>query len=381
MAGVAASHQSTIKAVNKKRVIRALWENSPVSRTGLARLTGLNKATITNLIGEIEADGMIRNVGQQHGPGAGRNANLIMLNERYGVCAAITVRTREFTVSIGNIFAETLWERKLCHTPADNPMDVLERTAALLHEGIAACSAVSSRLFGICIGAGSLVRHPDDMIYAMHSTLKWYNVPLGEFFRSRFAVPIRVDTGSNFAMLGEVYFGSAKGVSNALFITSGLGIGGSLLIDGQIYRGANGFAGDIGHFSIDPNGPLCPCGNRGCWEIMGSALALAPDLPLDEAIRRAEQGDVGCIGQFSRIGQNLGRGIANLTRVLNPERVIIGGDIVLAGKWVMNPCRTELQTRLWPFVWERTELQFSTLGNRSILFGCYAGVLEPLFTP
>jgi predicted NBD/HSP70 family sugar kinase len=371
-------NQALIKESNKRKIIRALWENSPVSRTGLAHITQLNKATITNLINEIIAEGMVTNVGQQKSS-AGRASNLIMFNENYGICGGVVIRHPVITVAVSNVFAKVLWEKDFHYPQDDDPMHVLQHVAELLREGIAACSNVSSRLLGIGISTASLLRQPDDMMYAIHSSLKWYNVPIGEYFRQQFNVPLWVDTASNNSMLGEKYFGIAKDFSNAIFLSVGLGIGAGILVNGHLYRGANGFAGDIGHFVIDPDGPVCRCGKRGCWEILGSALTLPPEVTLEDAVREAENGNAKYISMLNNIGKNLGRGIANLVRVLNPECVILGGDIVIAGKWVMNPCRIELKTSLWPFVWDCTRVEFAGLGNQSSIIGCFTHVIKQLF--
>ena len=374
-------NQQLIKETNKCKVIRALWENSPVSRTDLAHLTGLNKATITNVITQIEAEDLVRDIGKQQDGGVGRNANLLMFNKNYGLCGGITIRHYYCSVAISNVFAEVLWQEDLSCTPEDNPLEIMEQIAALLQRGLEQCKEISQHLLGIGIGVASLITKPDESIYAIHSTARWHNIPLGTFFRHRFKVPIYVDTGTNLAMLGEHYFGAARNVSNALLIFVGSGIGGSLLINGHIFHGQDGFAGDFGHLCIDPNGPLCSCGNRGCWENAASLLALPPGLSLQEVIAGAEGGDLDSIRILSQIGQNLGKGAANLIRILNPEVVILGGDIPAAGKWVMNPCRTELQTKLWPLVWEDTRIQWSPLPFNSMMLGCFTIVIERIFLP
>lgn len=338
----------------------------------------MNKATITNLINEIIAEGMVINVGQQKSS-AGRSPNLIMFNENYGICGGVVIRNSIITVAISNVFAKILWEKDFRYPVDDDPMNVLQHVAELLREGIAACSSISEKLLGIGISTASLLRQPDDMMYAIHSSLKWYNVPIGEYFRQQFNVPLWVDTASNNSMLGEKYFGIAKDISNAVFLSVGLGIGAGILVNGHLYRGANGFAGDIGHFVIDPDGPVCHCGKRGCWEILASALALPTDVTLEKAMQEAEKGNAKYISMLNDIGKNLGRGVANLVRVLNPECVILGGDIVIAGKWVMNPCRTELKTSLWPFVWDCTHVEFAGLGNQSSIIGSFTHVIKQLF--
>ena len=368
--------QSSIKEQNKKKIIQALWEHSPISRTGLADLTGLNKATVTNLINEIKDKNMITNVGQQKSK-IGRSRNLIMFNEKYGLYAGIVIRPRVIHLALSDVFTKILWQDEYKYKPEDKPLFVLENISEMLSEQLSKYKDEFTNFLGIGIGTGSLLRQNDDMMYAVHS-INWFNVPLGEYFRQQFKVPILVDTVSNNAMIGEKYFGVAKEVSNAVLINIGNGIGGGLLLDNKIYRGSDGFAGDIGHFMIDPNGPSCPCGNRGCWEIMGSSLAIENG-SLKKLIQRAENGEASAITLLDSIGHAIGIGVSNLIRVLNPELVILGGDIVIAGKWVMNPCKTETKTRLWPFVWKRTNIRFAGLGSHSAIIGSLTRIIEQMF--
>lgn len=372
-------NQALIKENNKRKIIHALWENSPVSRTGLAQLTQLNKATITNLLGEIIEEGMVRDVGQQKAS-VGRHRNLIMFNENYGLAAGLLIRHSMVNLAISDVFAKIVWEHTIHFSDSEEPLDVLHRVIRKLKEGISASASTSTNLLGIGIGTASLLRKPDDMMYAIHSTLKWFDVPVGEFFRQQFQVPIIIDTASNNSMVGEKFFGVAKNYSNAVFLSIGQGIGAGLLVDGQLYRGSNGFAGDIGHFVIDPNGPLCRCGNKGCWEILASGLALPDGITLEDAGRQANLGDPNYIGILSNIGKNLGRGVANIVRLMNPESVILGGYINAGGKWVMNPCRTELQATLWPFVWEPSRVEFAGLENKSAIIGSLTQVIKQLFS-
>lgn len=368
--------QSSIKERNKKRIIETLWRHSPISRTDLARFSGLNKATITNIINEIEADNMVVNVGRKKSK-VGRAPELLMFNEKYGFSVAIIIRAGVINLAISDALVNILWEHDFLYDPREEPLTVLENAAKVLEEQINKFRGEYGSLLGIGIGTSSLLRRDDDLMYAVHS-ISWFDVPLGEFFRQKFKVPILVDTAANNAMLGEQYFGAARNVSNAVFLSVGKGIGGGLLLGDQIYRGKSGFAGDLGHFMIDPDGPPCPCGNVGCWEVMGSALAIQEGT-LQEVVEKAEGGDSKSITLLNSMGHALGMGIANLVRVLNPELVILGGDIVAADKWIINPCNIELKTRLWPFVWKETNLCFAELGTRSSIVGALTRVVTRFF--
>ena len=142
-----------------------------------------------------------------------------------------------------------------------------------------------------------------------------------------------------------------------IYLSVGYGIGAGIVVNGKQCRGSEGFAGDVGHMVIDPNGPQCPCGKKGCWEVMASSIAAEESFK--SLAEKAESGDPAAISMLNKIGCNLGIGISNLINVLNPQLVVLGGEVVHAGKWVMNPCRSTVQERAWPWVVEHTKIDFS----------------------
>lgn len=368
-------NQAVMKRSNRNKVVLALWNNSPISRTGLAKITGLNKATITGIIASLEEDGMIT-VGGSLKSGVGRAQNLLMFNEQYGLCAGLMFRSQVMKLAISNAKGKILWKKDVQVQAGQSPMDALVRVSDELERGLEECSGYSSRVIGIGVGAGSLLRESDDMLYAIHST-NWYNIPVVEYLRHRFSVPVIADTGANNALLAEKRFGVAREASNVVYLLVGYGIGGGIMTNGRLYRGDGGFAGDIGHYVLDPNGPLCPCGKRGCWEVMASSIATGRSF--DELAQAADSGDGEAIAQLSSIGRNLGAGIANLIHILNPQMVVLGGPVEKAGDWVMNPCRNTVKEKVWPWVWERTRIEYSILRDQSYVIGAITRVIELLF--
>lgn len=368
-------NQAKMKQQNKKKVMYTLWKNAPTSRTALAGATGLNKATITGIVNSLEEEGIAIPSGSVQG-GIGRARSLLTFNENYGLCAAIIFRAQVMKVAISNTSAKILWSGNVEFSSSESPISVLTHVADLLEQGLKECSTYSGNLIGIGVGTASLLRPEDNVLYAIHS-INWRNVPIVEYLQHRFHVPIAVDTASNNAVIGEKLMGIAKNTDNVVYLSVGYGIGAGILINGVLYRGAGGFAGDVGHFVIDPSGPPCPCGKRGCWEVMASSISAGKSFP--ELREAADRGDREAISTLARIGRNLGIGIANLIHVLNPSLVIIGGGAVSGGDWIMSTCRNAVQERTWPLVWERTRIEFSGLGNQADLIGTVTRVIELMF--
>ena len=280
--------------------------------------------------------------------------------------------------AISNIYAELLWSEKVPFDKSLSPFACLEKISDLLNTGLEACKDISTNLLGIGISIPGMIRSDTGVMF---DTLKspWENVPISEFFKQHFHVPVSVDTVANNALMAEYWFGAAQGSKNTLLLFISYGIGAGLLSNGSLYHGATGFAVDPGHMVIDPSGPVCPCGKRGCWELKGSLLALEGQ-DRDEIIRLAEEGDGEAISKLDSIGRNIGIGISNLVHLFNPQNIIINGDVIDCGKWVMNPCEITLQSLLRPYLRDSFTLSFSKLGKKGYLKGALSRVIENLIT-
>ena len=160
-------------------------------------------------------------------------------------------------------------------------------------------------------------------------------------------MPVQVDNDANLGALGELVWGGGRGVKDLAYIKVASGVGAGLVIDGRIYRGPGGTAGEIGHITLDESGPVCRCGNRGCLETFTAAryvLALlrashGPDLTMPRMVQLAREGDPGCRRVIADVGRHIGMGVASLCNLLNPSRVVLGGDLAEAGELVLGPIR------------------------------------------
>jgi len=369
------TNQNLMKLQNRKTVMYELWKNTPISRTELARKTGLNKATITTIINALQEENIVAPSGSLKG-NLGRSRDLLSFRDNYGICCGVIFRPQNMLLAVSDVRAKILWSDEVKFDAKDSPLEVIARIGDKLQEGIDACASFSTNLIGIGVGTASLLRPENDLLYAIHS-INWHDIPVVDYLRHRFNVPIIADTASNNAMTYEQHLGVAKDVENAIYLTVGYGIGSGLLINGRLFHGAEGFAGDVGHFVIDPSGPQCACGKRGCWEVMASSIAAGRSFA--ELAELADGGDTDAIATLAQLGRYLGQGIANLMIVLNPELVIIGGRCTKAKKWIEASCKNAIQELVWPIVWDRTRIAFSPTENYTDLLGTLTRVVELLF--
>jgi glucokinase len=244
-------------------------------------------------------------------------------------------------------------ERRERPTPADDVPATVETVAGL------AAELAEGGGEAVGVGAAGMVEFAAGTLrYAPN--LAWREVPLRDLVSERTGLPCVVDNDANVAAWAEYRFGAARGFRHVLLVTVGTGIGGGIVADGALFRGAHGFAAEIGHIIVEPDGPPCGCGNRGCWEQVASGRALdrlaraeverdpfgriAALAAGEEAAGRhvseaAREGDPAAVAAFATVGRRLGEGIAGLVNVLDPEVVVVGGGVAEEGAVLLDPAR------------------------------------------
>jgi glucokinase len=248
-----------------------------------------------------------------------------------------------------------------CRRPTPRGQDALMDALGGVAEELRATTTGEGDVSGIGVGAPGLVDR-EGVLRAAPNLPAVDRLAVRAGLEARLGLPVRVENDATCAAWGERQLGAARGKDHVLLVTLGTGIGGGIITEGRLYRGANGFAGEIGHMVVEPHGPLCPCGKRGCWEryASGSGLAalareaalagraprvreLAGDDPEavrgEHVTRAALEGDEGACAVFARFGWWLALGLANLANAFDPEMFVIGGGLVEAGDVLFAPAR------------------------------------------
>lgn len=352
-----------LRRQNLSGVLQRIYENAPVSRIELARSTGLNKATISSLITELLEDRFVREIGEGTEKRAGRREVLLDLDPRRGCMVSAEIGVGFISVLCTDFKAGTVWrEREL--TENQDPAAVLEKTVTILEKARAAGEAQVGPLQGIAVGIPGLIdRESGKLLIAPN--LGWNDVEILSPLKRKFDVPVFIDNEATFAALGERYFGVARGRSDVLYISAGVGIGGGLIIGGQIFNGAGGFASEFGHMRTDPAGIRCGCGNTGCWETQASQTALfrnlsaeigkgkktsiskkeIKELSVPAVVRAARSGDAAALAALRTTAEYLANGIDSLVKAFDPEVVVFGGILSLAGQFLLPVVEMELAKR------------------------------------
>jgi len=250
----------------------------------------------------------------------------------------------------------------------------------------------SSQPDSISIGAAGAIDSENGVVTFSPNLPGWHNIPLRDMIREKSGVDTFLINDASAAVLGEHQFGAGKGINNLVMLTVGTGIGGGIIINGKLYTGPSGSAGEIGHMTIDLNGPKCPCGNVGCLEKMVSGSAIAR-----EAIRRLSQGEQSVlvemadgniasitsenVGSAARNGDKLakevvsqaavylGIGLVNLVNIFNPEMIVIGGGLAKMGDLLLEPARQIVRERAFPVSARLVRIVTTELGDDAGLLG------------
>lgn len=268
--------------------------------------------------------------------------------------------------------------------------EVIDRIASVIRKTMAGCGA--ERIRGIGIGTPGLVIAETGMVVFAPNLPDWVDLPLGPLLAERFGFPVDVENDANAAAIGEHWIGAGVGVRSLICLTLGTGVGGAIILDDRIWRGANGAAAEIGHMTVDEHGVRCGCGNYGCLEAYASAPAVARQareaLQSGQTSRLTElcggnldsitsalvawaamEGDQVARNVMHRAGTLLGMAMASLTNVLNPEMFIIGGGMINAGELLFEPIWAEVRRR--SYKWSASILQIvpARLGDDAGVIG------------
>jgi glucokinase len=254
----------------------------------------------------------------------------------------------------------------------EHPTDVSSGDAVIA--GIeAAVREVAQQPEAVGVGMPSQIEFATGTVVASVN-IPLEGVPLREELSRRIGAPVFLDNDANCAALAEA---ATLGASNLVMLTLGTGVGGGVVIDGQIFRGASGLGAELGHVTIQADGPECPgnCPNRGCLEALCSGTALQRDAGMSgrDAVARAGEGDEQVLAVFERLGRNLGAGMAAMVNVFEPERLVIGGGLSRAAELFFETARAEAAARALPKLFERVEIGLAQAGADAGVIG--AGLL------
>jgi glucokinase-like ROK family protein len=388
--------QALVRELNRAIMLNLLRTQAQ-SRADLAVASGLNKTTVSSLIAELLAAGLVREMGTAES-GGGRPGTLVELNPHAGGMIGVELGVEYLRVVLADFCASPIWHREQAFDRRAGPESALTIMIGLINEAAAAARKAGRSILGLGLAAPGLVDIASGTLL-FGPNLAWRDVPLRQRLQAAFSYPVFVDNDAKASALGERYFGVAQNVDNFVYVLANVGLGCGIVLGGEVHRGATGSAGEVGHTTLLlPDGPLCECGNRGCWETVASQRALLDrlqgvwgtpagargetgrygDISMETVVAAAEAGDEMVLAALRETGRYLGVGIANLVNIFNPSLVVLGGALSLAAEYLLPPIRSIVDERA--MAWPRDAAQILAAAQRfdSVAMGGVALVLHDI---
>ena len=391
------------KRLNETLILNAIRKDSPISRTDIVKMTELSGATVTKFVDNLIQTGFVREDGYDDSRG-GRRPTLLKLVPEASFAVGVELGAANLRAVVVNLEAKIV-AKIAKKTNADEGRErVLKRMSEIIHQVIDASGVGRENIKGIGIGISGIIDHQRGICLFCPNIKGWENVPVKRLVEEEFGMEVSVDDSSRMAALAEHWCGLARKVENFIFVNVGFGMGSGIFTNGQLYRGSRGAAGELGHITIDENGPRCQCGNRGCLEtlVCGPAIIRRARERLEEGVvsligkmvdgdltkitpelvvEAARKGDKLAFNIMEKTGEYLGIGIANTVNLFNPELVIIGAGISRAGDLFLDTVKRTVKARALHTASTSVDIKLSELGDTTAAQGTAILVLKNIFEP
>ncbi len=371
---------ASLRAANQRRVVRALQqlrEGTTLTQAEIARSTHLAPATVSNIVRDLAAAGMVEVV-----LGSGRRGTAVRISRRAGLVAGIDFGHRHVRVAVGDLTGEVLGGDREAIAQDHGYADGLERAASLLDRVLKKLDASRDDLLNIGLGLPAPITN-ENVVLSSAILPGWVGVNARTEVEARIGRPAHIENDANLGALAEHRHGAGVGHTDMVYVKVSSGVGAGMILRGELFRGANGTAGEIGHLTIDEQGPFCRCGSRGCLEAYASVgmaqTALGVQMPgadIEEIVAAAKSGNVSALRMFEDAGLHLGWGLAMLANLINPSAIVVGGDMSRAGDLLLDAIHIGMRRHALASVSSGTLVTRAALGDRASVMGALLLALD-----
>jgi len=374
-----------LRPATRLRLLDELYRHPATSRAELVRLTGLSRATVSAAIDELERSGL---VGEHEGAddarprNSGRPPILLSLVPDAAFAVGLDFGHTHIRVAICDLAGQAVVDKWALVDVDHAPVDSLDLAHDLVREALGTAGIAEERLLGIGMGVAAPINKLTGELEAEAILPGWHQLNPALEMERRLGMPVRVENDANVGALGEHAFGAARGFDQVMYVRLSAGIGAGLILNGSLYQGAVGTAGEIGHSLVDPAGEICRCGNRGCLETIASPVALAALLTrstgspvsVQRLLELVDENDRGARRAVADAGEAVGTALSRMVNLLNPEVVVVGGELATAGPVVLDPLRTAIERYSLATASSAVQVTMGTLGDRAEVLGA-AGLI------
>jgi predicted NBD/HSP70 family sugar kinase/biotin operon repressor len=373
--------RSGVRRGNTQRVLETLRKAGPSSQASLARTVELSPATVNNIVKALRAEGAV-----EIQPLNGRES-LVALVSGQGAVVSVQVNVGSIRGALFDFGAGVRYDAVVnfeegSDTEGGSPALVVDMVRSLAEEA----GMEVDELAGVAVGMQAPIARPSGTVasWARLQLKSWQDVVIEEALEAEFGVPVIAENDANLAALAEWTWGAGRGYADFLYVACSAGIGGGFVLDGKIYRGGDGMAGEIGHMVLEPNGPVCFCGSRGCLTTFASERSILLALEasggdqrsLRDVVEAARQGDPACQRVLYETGRHLGRALASAAKLMSPSMIVIGGVLGEAGSLVFKSLLSSVEVNSLRAVSPSVRFRAAEIGGDAALFGGVAAVME-----
>jgi glucokinase-like ROK family protein len=388
------ANRQLIRAINRSTVLNVVKEDGPIPRTEIGRLSGLSPATVSEITADLIGEGLVyeKEAGDSTG---GRPPILLALNRDAAYVVGLKLAEHYISAALTNIEATVLGSLTVPVTDINPVEHAVIALSDAVDQVIAEAAVPRERVAGVGIGLAGVIDAAHG-VCRYSPILDWRDVPLEQAVEQKIGIPVYIDNDVNTLTMAEKWFGAGQGVDDFLVITVGRGVGMGIVAHGRFYRGTRGGGGEFGHTVMDPDGPWCDCGKRGCLEAYVSDPALVreardaaagrrlgglePDeLSIEAVTELARAGDDTMRAIFARAGRMLGMGIANLINILNPALIIVSGEGARAGDLLFQPMRDSVTRHAFNGLADDAEIVIQDWGDEAWARGAASLVLQEIY--
>ncbi|CCU80866.1 ROK-family transcriptional regulator [Halanaerobium saccharolyticum subsp. saccharolyticum DSM 6643] len=385
-------------------IFRIIKNIGPLSRTDIVKKTGLSKSTVSvhtkkllemGLIKEAEAEN--KSVGS-----VGRNRQLLKFAKNNGVIVAIDLGATSLNVGLCNLDAEII-DMKSKKTLVNNgPKIIMEEIDIFIEKLLESNEIADKKIFGIGMGVPGPVEFSKGTPVSPPIMPGWHLFPLKKVLQQKYSCPAFIDNDVNVMAVGEKHAGLAQNISNFIFIKIGTGIGAGIICEDELYRGSKGCAGDIGHIAVEGEQEFCPCGNRGCLEVVAAGPAIAKkakiaaqnkeseillsflnikgELTAEDVGEAVKRNDKASIDIIKNSGQKIGQVVSRLVNFYNPSLIIIGGGVANLGNYLISSIKEEVLRHSTSLAVQDLEIELSQKNEEVAVIGAAAMAVNEIYS-
>jgi predicted NBD/HSP70 family sugar kinase len=369
----------SLRESNRVRVVDALRRCGRASRSDLARMTGLSRTTVGSVVADLQARGLVAEQAERRSeqPARGRPPIFLRIEPKAGVTVGIDFDHDRVRVALADLSTTVLGEDWTAIDVDHSATDAIDAAVEMVEELRRSADVDTSQLVGAGISLAGPIDARTGTIGSSPILPGWAGRSPRKELAERLGLHVEIDNDANLGALAEASFGAGRGLSDIVYVRLGSGLGAGLVLGGRLHRGASGLAGELGHVQVDPAGVVCRCGSRGCLETVAAGRALAarlrpllgPDANTCQILALVKSGEPAAVEAVREAGRAIGRVLANLCIALNPEAVIVGGELGDAGEPLLAGIRESVDRLALPGSARAVDVVSAELGEHAEVLG------------